>query len=744
MFTYTHQPRNTLGFNTPNQVCYDITHSLYERVKSKSLAMCIFVPQNTFNKHRLGKFFRDIKRNGLRPAITKAFNLLKQARQPLVDQLPAVNTDSYFAQLFQQASQSRDYIPFKQNLAPVSNSKIKLIAFYLPQFHPIKENDEWWGKGFTEWTNVTKAVPQFIGHYQPHLPDQLGYYDLRLKAVQQQQIDLAKEYGIYGFCYHYYWFNKKRVLETPLETVLNNPELDLPFCINWANENWTRRWDGLKQDILLAQHHSAEDDLAFIQNTARYMRDPRYIRIDGKPLLILYRPGLLPDVRATATRWRKWCRENSIGEIYLALTHAFEHIKPHEIGFDAAIDYAPNTYPVEPITEQVIAAGKMANPDYQGIIYDYNQAVEYSQTQPLPSYKKFRCLFPGWDNEARSPGRGITFINNSPIKFQRWLSYLLGFTQKHFKPSERFIFVNAWNEWAEGAHLEPDRKYGFGYLEACRVATQLHTLTHEKPAFIAQTEPGNNRIAIVIHAFYLDVFEEILQHLETIDKKTIKLFVTTPDKQVAMVTSQLTEKGYDFTCFGVNNRGRDILSFLKILPEIYNQNFVYLVKVHTKKSVHRADGTHWRNDLYAKLLGQPVLAENIRFLQRHPEIGILAPEDHLVSMDHYLAFNEKYIRNLAARLGMEMETVLQLPFVAGSMFSARTHALIPLLLLNLVEEDFEPEQGQLDGTLAHAIERMFSVCANRLDYQIRTRSGKINGDYPHAEKSTVEVTHMTN
>ena len=517
--------------------------------------------------------------------------------------------------------------------------------------------------------------------------------------------------------------------------MLNNPELDLPFCINWANENWTRRWDGMEDDILIGQRHSTEDDLAFIKDAARYMRDTRYIRIDNKPLLVLYRPDLLPDAKATAGRWREWCRENAIGEIFLAITHAFEHINPLEIGFDAAIEFAPNTFPVNSVTEQIIAAGKMVNPDYKGNIFDYNEAAEYGQNRPLPSYKKFRCLFPGWDNEARKPGRGTTFINASPLKFQQWLAYLFCFTQRHFNPDERLVFINAWNEWAEGAHLEPDRKFGFSYLEACRIANQLHMLKQQKPSHVAPIEKTTkNKTAIVIHAFYLDVFEEILHYMESIDKNSIKVFVTTPENQVAAVNSQLTKNGFDFTCLGVSNRGRDILPLIKILPEIYQQDFTYLVKVHTKKSTHRADGDLWRNDLYAKLLGGPTLQENIQFIHNHPEIGILAPEGHLVSMSHYLADNEKYITNIAARLGVEMETVMQLPFAAGSMFSARIHALMPLLLLCLDEEEFESEQNQVDGTLAHAIERVISVCASRLDYQVRTRNGEtIKEDYPHAK-----------
>lgn len=702
--------------------------------------MLKFLYQNIFSKHHQEKFFREVKTNGVFNAIKKSVHFLKLLRKPVIDQPPEIpaqsNVQSYFIQLFQQAFKSASYVPLKENYAPVPISDVKLIAFYLPQFHPIQENDTWWGHGFTEWTNVTKAVPQFIGHYQPHLPDYLGFYDLRLEIVQRQQIELAKQYGIHGFCYHYYWFNGRKVLDTPLENVLKNPDLDLPFCINWANENWTRRWDGQDQDVLLAQNHSEKDDLAFIADIARYMRDPRYIRINGKPLLILYRPALLPDARATATRWREWCRENTIGEIYLVLTHSFEYINPEEIGFDAAIEYAPNTYPVKPITEMIIAADKMINPHYEGTILDYNAAAEYGEKQPLPVYKKFRGIFPGWDNEARKPGRGITFINNSPLKFQQWLSSLLAFTHQKFPQTERLIFINAWNEWAEGAHLEPDRKYGFSFLEACRIASQLHTLLLEKTRQ-HQSMYNTNRVAIVIHAFYLDIFEEILEYLNSASDYNLKLFVSTPTSQIKSLQTKLARSSFDFSCYAVANHGRDVLPFLKILSDVYTEQIPYLVKVHTKKSAHRTDGDLWRKDLYNKLLHPQKLKENIEFLHDHPDTGILAPEGHLVPMNYYLSANKRTLHSLSARLGADMNTVIKLPFVAGTMFSSRTLALMPLLLLNLQKEDFESEQGQVDGTLAHAIERLLPVCAHRLGYQTRTLSGHVNDDYIHAEKTSI-------
>lgn len=360
------------------------------------------------------------------------------------------------------------YVP-RLEAPPLLRKPVRMIAFYLPQFHPIPENDEWWGEGFTEWTNVGPAQPQFVGHHQPHVPDELGYYDLRDVAVQRRQIELAKLYGIEGFCFYFYWFGGKRLLEEPLENWLADRSLDLPFCLCWANENWSRRWDGLDQEILIAQNHSAEDDLAFIAEVAPYLRDPRYIRIEGKPLLLVYRPSLLPASDQTARRWRTWCRENGIGEIFLAYTQSFEAGDPDQYGFDAAVEFPPNRSSPPNVTHAVVPLRE----DFSANVFDWSVFPQRSENYQPRHYKLFRSVCPGWDNTARRRHGAGVFINNTPDLYRTWLENAIEDTLNHINsPSERLVFVNAWNEWAEGAHLEPDAATGFAYLQATRDALE--------------------------------------------------------------------------------------------------------------------------------------------------------------------------------------------------------------------------------------------------------------------------------
>jgi glycosyltransferase involved in cell wall biosynthesis len=357
----------------------------------------------------------------------------------------------------------------KYNGQPLANPLVRLIAFYLPQFHPIPENNQWWGEGFTEWSNVRPAKPQFQGHYQPHVPGELGYYDLRDVSVMARQAELAKVYGLGGFCFYFYWFAGRTLLETPVKQYLENADIDFPFCICWANENWSRRWDGLDSQVLIGQQHSDEDDLAFIEYISVYLRDRRYIRVDGKPLLLVYRPSLLPSAKATALRWRNWCLEHGIGEIYLAYTQSFESEDPSVYGFDAAIEFPPNNSSPPSVTKEV--DGKEVT--FAGQIYDWRIFPERSQKYVQPTYTLFRGVCPSWDNTARRKTKGTIFLGSSPAAYQRWLNNAVVDTASRFaKQNKRLVFVNAWNEWAEGAHLEPDQKYGYAYLQATRDALQ--------------------------------------------------------------------------------------------------------------------------------------------------------------------------------------------------------------------------------------------------------------------------------
>ena len=405
------------------------------------------------------------------------------------------------------------YVKESESAIDQEKLPVKLIAFYLPQFHPIPENDEWWGKGFTEWTNVTKAKPNYEGHYQPRLPADLGFYDLRVAEVMEQQAELARRYGIHGFCYHYYWFGGKRLLEMPIERLLETGKPDFPFCLSWANENWTRRWDGREHDILIAQQHSDADNREVICDLIRYFKHPNYIHINGKPLLMIYRVNLFPDIRRTVECWREACRQEGIGEIYLAMVGSFEHghgagcVDPALYGMEAIVEYPPHDVGVVPLE----TPGRLLNPDYTGRTLDYTEVARIYQETGIPDHiTKFRCLIPDWDNTARQQNRPLIMHNAGPEVYQAWLQTIIVQTQKRYSGDERLVFINAWNEWAEGAYLEPDRKYGFAYLAATRAALErvagertreyffINTSTVESTAdddskfsFVRKGDPGN-------------------------------------------------------------------------------------------------------------------------------------------------------------------------------------------------------------------------------------------------------------
>jgi lipopolysaccharide biosynthesis protein len=351
---------------------------------------------------------------------------------------------------------------------------MRVLAFHLPQFHPIPENDIWWGKGFTEWTNVTKARPAFRGHYQPHLPADLGFYDLRLPEARQAQAKLADRYGISGFVYYHYWFNGRRVLERPVKEMLELGEPTFPFCLCWANENWTRIWDGGEQHILLEQNYSAEDDIRHIDSLLPVFSDSRYIRVDGRPLFLVYRTGILPDPKATTTRWRQRSKAAGTGDLFLVRVESHgDRSEPRAMGFDAAMEFAPFDGLHSPMyrgwkARVASRLGLLPSGFRKHHFYDYAQVAAAMESAPTPAYPRFHSVSPGWDNSARREAGATILLDSTPERYERWLLHALRRTRAELPASQQVCFINAWNEWAEGNHLEPDQRWGRAYLEATR------------------------------------------------------------------------------------------------------------------------------------------------------------------------------------------------------------------------------------------------------------------------------------
>jgi predicted nucleic acid-binding Zn-ribbon protein len=340
----------------------------------------------------------------------------------------------------------------------------KLIAFYLPQFHPIPENDEWWGVGFTEWRNVARGVPRFVGHYQPRIPRDLAHYDLRVPEVLRKQAKMAGESGIYGFCFYFYWFNGKRLLEGPLDAFARDDTIELPFCILWANENWTRRWDGLESEVLIRQDYRVEDESALIDAFHEYMSNARYIRIEGKPILGIYRADQIPDPVQTLQRWRELFMTRFGYAPIIIMCQCFGCSDPRQFGFDGAVEFPPHKILQDsaPVHNGLSAL----DPKFVGHVFDYEDAVRRSLAEPPQPFPLIKCVFPSWDNDARRQEMSMVVHNSTPAKYQRWLQGALEIARNRPVFGEALVFINAWNEWAEAAYLEPDLYYGAAYLNA--------------------------------------------------------------------------------------------------------------------------------------------------------------------------------------------------------------------------------------------------------------------------------------
>jgi lipopolysaccharide biosynthesis protein len=336
----------------------------------------------------------------------------------------------------------------------------------------------------------------FRGHYQPHLPTDFGFYDLRVGETRRDQIALAKKYGIDGFCYYYYWFSGTHLLERPLEDMLADTSSDMPFCLCWANENWTRRWDAAEHEILIAQHYTPDDDLNFIKSVVPYFRDPRYIRFEGAPLLIVYRPQHLPDAKKSAEIWRDYCRSIGIPElkIFCAFTH--QNWDYEQFGFDGGLEFPPHNMTQENLRDHLDCID-----GYEGYVFDCVEVAEMYLARDYRVMNGFRAVFPSWDNSARRGMIGSAGLNGTPENYEYWLSRAIERTKADYPGEERLVFINAWNEWAEGCHLEPDRKYGRKFLEATARAkagqsafsgwTHVGVPTELKTLPVAATEPAS-------------------------------------------------------------------------------------------------------------------------------------------------------------------------------------------------------------------------------------------------------------
>lgn len=610
----------------------------------------------------------------------------------LVDMMTHPNLAQYSAE-HQNIIENKKKLYYEDNYKEqfvLDKNDPKLVAFYLPQFHPIAENDTSWGKGFTEWTNVTQAVPRFVGHYQPILPKN-GFYDLRVEQNIKDQIDLAKQHGIYGFCFYYYWFSGKKILDTPLNSLLAHKEWNFNFTICWANENWTKRWDGRDDDVILSQKYDDRDAQLFIEDVANILNDERYITHEGKPVLVVYRASDLKNPKRYADTWRTYFQKMYSKELYIVSCMGFETDDPRQYGFDSGLDFAPQTsffkgstfgggeYPY--INQKM----KYLDPRFNGAVMKYG---EVALNQKMDSYFDFPVIpsiAPSWDNDARRKGTGFVMFGANPDMYGEWLERTIHTTVAPY------IFVNAWNEWAEGAILEPTAMYGYAYLNRTTEVIAAHSdirSNRENFPKYSLSLPRNvmSESAAIIYIDDGVSCQGIPSLISRLKKLKIDIYITATQKVWERLREIDERIGEKVVVVIVPNRGRDAWPFLFVANRLKDE-YEYFIKLRLNGSVE---------DLLPRNLTEKKTL--LRYLKR---VGGYVIQDDGERESLAVREYEKIISTFTTRsvVGAELTSIQDLMIPGLDSFWTRKDNLNLIFKIGLTIEDFEPEMDQNESEL---------------------------------------------
>lgn len=581
-----------------------------------------------------------------------------------------------------------------------TETKIRILAHCEPLYFPTPETDLRVEKGFTDWNLVDRAAPEFVGHYQPHMPADLGHYDTRLPKVTTDQKTMAQRYGVDGFVFDYFNFTGEPYRFEPVEQFMAQDRGDFGLALCWRNGDYPA---ASSASPLLRQSYDPAAIDQILERVIYVARTPGAIRIDGRPLFVVADPLGLADINAFAETARAKFAESGFPGVYLAGMQpdpgAMREGEDQNLAcFDAFIEPAPHRTGVAPMR----LINQLANRK-TGKISDYAEAVASGQTEAPPSSVVFPSVCPGWDDSPKRDSGQYTLQGALPHLFQAHTDHQIDRIDSRLTGDERLLFVNGWNRWSSGAHLEPDTAFGHSWLQALDQSTRMRRAPRVK-----RYMPD---MALVIHAFYTDILEEILDRL-TQSGADYPLFITTVPDLKDEVEDLLSKLNRTAQIRIFENRGRDVLPFYLLAPELQSLGFRYVLKLHTKKSPHRVDGDVWREALYRDLTDRQIIERLAARFSDDPSLGMVGPESQLLPITDHLENNARHLKRLATELSFDFDQALKtLQFVAGTMFFARLSILTPLLKLRFKNTDFEPEDGQTDGTFAHALERGLSIAA---------------------------------